>query len=52
MRNALNIIKTAKEAGFTVVGVYDAAESDNENEIKNLADIYISSYAEMGNYVN
>lgn len=50
--DALHAVRTAKNAGFTVVGVYDAYESDNENEIKQLVDIYISSYGEMGNYID
>ena len=37
-------IKTAKSAGFTVVGVYDASAERFSSEIKSLVDYYITDY--------
>lgn len=39
-------IKTAKNANFPVVGIYDSEEPKQE-EIKELADIYIENYQQM-----
>ena len=37
-------IKTAKKAGYKVVGVKEKASLDKEKEIREIADLYISSY--------
>ena len=43
--DALYTIKTAKNAGFTVVGVYDSYAERHMSEIKELVDYYISDYS-------
>lgn len=43
--DALYTIKTAKNAGFTVVGVYDASADRHTDEIKALVDFYITDYS-------
>ncbi len=43
--DALYTIKTAKSAGFTVVGVSDASADRHSEEIKALADYYITDYS-------
>ena len=42
--DALYAIKTAKKAGFPVVGVYDLAADDQQDEIKGLVDYYLKSF--------
>jgi len=42
----LSAIRTAKTAGFKVCGVYDEMES-NQEEIKHLSDVYITSFREL-----
>ena len=37
-------IKTAKKAGYKVVGVKEISSSDKEKEIREIADLYISNY--------
>lgn len=37
-------IKTAKKAGYKVVGVKEKASLDKEKEIREIADLYISNY--------
>lgn len=44
--DAFHAIKTAKEAGFMVVGVYDASAAVDTNAIKKLADYYINYFDE------
>lgn len=44
--DALYTIVTAKNAGFTVVGVYDVSADRHTDEIKTLADYYISDYSQ------
>ena len=44
--DALYAAKTAKKAGYNVVGIYDKSESEQE-ELKNLVDIYIHNYSEL-----
>jgi len=39
--DALHAIKTAKSAGFRIVGVYDASSMENLEEIKVISDIYL-----------
>lgn len=44
--DALYAVKTAKKAGYNVVGIYDKSEPEQE-ELKNLVDIYIHNYSEL-----
>ena len=44
--DALYAAKTAKANGYNVVGIYDKSEP-NQEELKNLADIYIHNYDEL-----
>lgn len=44
--DALYAVRTAKENGYNVVGIYDKSEP-NAEELKNLADIYIHDYSEL-----
>ena len=39
-------LKTAKEAGFWTIGVYDASEPDQEG-VRNYSDRYIKDYREL-----
>jgi len=42
--DALYAIKTCKKAGFTVAGIYDAYEAEQE-EVKALSDVYFKAYS-------
>ena len=44
--DALYAAKTAKKAGYNVVGIYDKSEPGRE-ELKQLVDIYIHNYSEL-----
>jgi len=44
--DALHAIKTAKAAGFTVVGIHDLSAKKDEQEIRSIADRYIYSFKE------
>lgn len=44
--DALYAVKTAKKAGYNVVGIYDKSEPCQE-ELKRLVDIYINNYSEL-----
>ena len=44
--DALYAAKTAKKAGYNVVGIYDKSELE-QDELKNLVDIYIHNYGEL-----
>ena len=44
--DALYAAKTAKKAGYNVVGIYDKSEPEQE-ELKQLVDIYIHNYSEL-----
>lgn len=44
--DALYAAKTAKKAGYNVVGIYDKSEPEQE-ELKKLVDIYIHNYNEL-----
>ena len=44
--DALYAAKTAKKAGYNVVGIYDKSEPEQE-ELKDLVDIYIHNYSEI-----
>lgn len=48
--DALYAIKTAKAAGFTVVALYDESASQQQNEIKKLADFYFKSFIEWNEF--
>jgi len=41
VEDALHAIKSAKKAGFPVAAVYDQAEDDHQDEIKELCDYYL-----------
>jgi len=45
--DALYAIKTAKAAGFKVIGVFDASSFENTDEIKQISDIYIEGLDEL-----
>lgn len=45
--DAYHAAKTAKEAGFYVIGIYDRYEKRTE-ELKVLADVYVNSFSEIG----
>lgn len=44
--DALYAAKTAKKNGYNVVGIYDKSEP-NQEELKNIVDIYIKNYKEL-----
>ncbi len=44
--DALYAAKTAKKAGYNVVGIYDKSELEQE-KLKELVDIYIHNYSEL-----
>ncbi|MEG0771028.1 MAG: HAD family phosphatase [Clostridia bacterium] len=50
--DALYAVTTAKKAGFKVVGVFEESEYLKQDEIKNIADIYINSFKEMSKYLD
>ena len=41
-----SILTSAKKAGYNVVGIYDKSELE-QDELKNLVDIYIHNYSEL-----
>ncbi|HHX60152.1 MAG TPA: HAD family phosphatase [Epulopiscium sp.] len=42
--DGLHAIKTAKDAGFRVVGVYDKSAHKKQNQVKDISDYYLESY--------
>lgn len=48
--DALYAIESAKGAGLQVVAVFDESAANDQEEIKNIADLYINSFLEMGEY--
>lgn len=48
--DALHCIKTAKNAGFYVVGVDDISARQDKREIKKISDYYINSFVEMEDF--
>ncbi|MDD2496788.1 MAG: HAD family phosphatase [Desulfitobacteriaceae bacterium] len=48
--DAFHCIKTAKNAGFYVVGVEDISARHDKREIQKISDCYINSFAEMGDF--
>ena len=47
VEDALYAMKTAKAAGFIVIGVYDAAEEEQQGEIKSLCNHYYNTLEEF-----
>ena len=47
IEDALYAIKTAKSAGFPVVGVYDKSADSHQDDIKNLCDYYYKTMSDM-----
>ena len=45
--DALHAIRTAKDAGFRVCGVYDPSAEKDQAEIRRISDYYIRSFEEM-----
>lgn len=45
--DSLYAIKTAKKAGFFVIGVYDSASLDDTAEIQSICDLYINDFGEI-----
>jgi beta-phosphoglucomutase-like phosphatase (HAD superfamily) len=45
--DALHCIKTAKEAGFEVIGVYDESSKMDQKELIKLCDRFIISFDEL-----
>ncbi len=46
VEDAYYAIQTAKQAGFSVVGVYDPYES-NQSKVKSLSDVYLPDYSDL-----
>ncbi len=44
--DALHAARTAKEAGFPVVGVFDPSSASDREELTRLADRYLNSFEE------
>ena len=47
--DAYHAVKTLRENGFKIVGIYDDASKDQEEIIKQISDIYIYSFKELKN---
>lgn len=45
--DAMHAMKTAKNCGFRVCGVYDDTEADHTKEIGEICDIYVKSFDEL-----
>lgn len=45
--DALHAIRTAKQAGFLAAGVYDRSSGEQQEEIREYADIYLRSLTEL-----
>ncbi|HIV17030.1 MAG TPA: hypothetical protein IAB17_03460, partial [Candidatus Alectryocaccobium stercorigallinarum] len=45
--DSVQAAKTAKDAGFKIAGVYDAAFGKYQEELKALSDIYITDYEKL-----
>lgn len=48
--DALFAIKTVKQVGLPVVGVFDESWESQQEEIKKIADVYINSFFDMEDY--
>ena len=47
VEDALYAIRTAKSAGFPVAAIYDSTADNQQDKIKELCDIYLTSMADM-----
>lgn len=47
VEDSLHCIKSAKQAGFNVMAVYEKTSANHLSEIKETSDIYINSFAEL-----
>ena len=47
--DALYAIKTAKDAGYTVIGIEDVSAKEDREEIKKLCDLYVKDHFELYN---
>lgn len=47
IEDALYCIKTAKEAGFYVIGMYDKSYQSDREAIKNICDTYVTTFREL-----
>ena len=45
-------VKAGKNAGMTVVGIYDEVSASSREEIKGLADLYVTSFREFLDYIS
>ena len=45
--DALHALRTAKEAGFITVGVYDDASRDVQEELRSDASLYLPDYKDL-----
>ena len=45
MEDSLFAMRTAKKAGFLVAGVYDKESKSDQEEIKKLADYYVTVFS-------
>ena len=50
--DALYAIKTAKNAGYKVVGIEDVSASEDREEIKEICDIYVKDHFELYDLLN
>ena len=46
VEDACHALQTAKQAGFTVVGVYDAHEV-SQDKVRSLSDIYLPDFSDL-----
>jgi HAD superfamily hydrolase (TIGR01509 family) len=45
-------VKAGKNAGMTVVAIYDEVSATSSEEIKNIADLYVTSFREFLDYIS
>ena len=50
--DALYAIKTAKDAGYTVIGIEDVSAKEDREEIKEICDIYVKDHFELYDLLN
>ena len=50
--DALYAIKTAKDAGYTVIGIEDVSAKEDREEIKEICDIYVKNHFELYDLLN
>ena len=51
VEDSLHSMKTAKRAGLTVVGVYEAAFADKVKEIKQVCDVYLEELEQLQDWL-